>query len=124
MEIDAKEAVSLIIGQKILESLDTNTRDKILKDSIIKALQDYSCKNAIEKVVAIKASEVAAELIQSQEYYLKIKQACERGMAVFIAKLEKAMELGLAEFLMGQNNDRGYGGHAGWIERFMDKIKD
>lgn len=110
-----KEAIHATIAKQILDGLDTSARDAILQKSIREALTDWKFRGAVQDVVNDKASEVAAELVNSPEWSARIKDTISRGFDDYLESLRVAMQNTLREAMHGKGGSNTY-------DRFPAKI--
>ena len=96
-----KEAMYSSIAKTILEGVDTTARDAIIQRSIESALKDYQFKQAVEKVAAKRAEEIAEELLKGPEWTALIQEAIRRGFNNYLINLERAVSGSLIEMLHG-----------------------
>src|ERR1019366_10013020 len=101
------EAIAKTIAAQILGALSDERRAAFLEKSLTKALKDWSVTSAIEKVVAARALEVAAELAKEEDWTLRITDATRDGFEIYIQKIPKAIVSMLLEEMHGK--DQPYG---------------
>lgn len=82
-----QEAIQATIAKEILAGLNTSIRDALLQKSIAKTIGDYTFRDAVGKVVAAKAAEIATKLIASEEWEKRIEQAIRDGFDLYVANL-------------------------------------
>lgn len=102
-----KEAIHASIAKAILDGLDTEARDAILQKSISSSIGDYKFRHGVEEVVAEKAKQVVAELVESYEWENKITEAIRAGFDDYLANLRSAIPGVLALAMHGRDGD-GY----------------
>jgi dTDP-4-dehydrorhamnose reductase len=90
LRVDAeavKAAITTTIARQILEALDSGHRDAILTESIEKALTQYDFHRAVQDVVAQRAQEIARDMVQSEEWTAKIREAALRSFDAYLTKI-------------------------------------
>lgn len=107
-----REAVLQNLAAEVLKSLDTEAREAVLQASIAQALGDYTFRGAVEKAVAQRAGEVAAELVREGGYDAQIRTAVQQGLDALLLQLPRAIQLALAEALCGRSGAGSYGSAA------------
>jgi len=86
-----KTAIHATIAESILKNLDSSNRDKLLQESITKIIKDWKFSRDIEEVVTEKAKEIAARLVYTAEWQLKIEDAIVAGFDDYLISLRKAV---------------------------------
>lgn len=117
MKLDEQvaEAVRLTIAEKILASLDTSARDAILAKSITEAITTYDFRRQIEKVAADRAVQVVSELLKTEDWTIKIRQAIVGGFEDYLKNLRAALPETLKRMLHGKDGSSSYDRSAGSI---------
>ena len=63
-----RDAIHASIAEKILAGMDDSHRDALIVDAIKKSLTSYDFSREVEKVVSAKASLIAKEMVESEEW--------------------------------------------------------
>jgi hypothetical protein len=98
-------AIHATIARQILEGLGTEHRDAILQEAITRALKDWKTIHEVEKVVAVRAAEVAAQLCRTEDWTARIEAAIQEGFTEYLENLKKASEKMLVALYHGTNRD-------------------
>ena len=115
-----KEAIHSTIAEQILKSLDTEARDELVKKAMVDVLTSYRFENAVTQVIVKKAEAVAAELLETDNWKLMIRDAVERGLETYLKQLEGTTVEAVKAMFHGE--DGTYGSKAG-VLRFWPKPK-
>ena len=102
-----KEVVHATIAKQILAGLDTTHRDALLQNTLVDVIKDFRFTCAIEKVAAEKASEVAAKLIESEEWTQRVEQAIRDDFEDFLTQLRVAIPEALKQSFHGKQGNYG-----------------
>lgn len=108
---ELRQVVYSTIAKQILDGLDQSHRDAILQESIADALGDYKFRNAVNEVVADKATKVAKKLVESDDWTARIEQAIRDGFDDYLVNLRTASQTMLKDAFHGKTSSYG-GSHA------------
>lgn len=109
-----RDAIHASVAKSILATMDQEACNALLEKSIASALQSYDLRAAVQAVVAEKAVQVVSELMQSDEWDLRITEAMQAGFELYISELHRAIPQLMIESFHGKL-DGSYGTRAGQI---------
>jgi hypothetical protein len=84
-----ENAVVASIAGQILQGIGAEHRDAIMQRSIEEALKSWSVRNAVEKAVALRAAEIAADLCRTDEWGKRIEETLRAGFEAYLASVKK-----------------------------------
>jgi hypothetical protein len=116
-------AIYATIAKHILDGLNSNHRDTLLQTAIANTIKSYDFRNAIDKVAAGRAAEVAAEMMKSDEWEERIRLAIEAGFTDYLLNLQKAIPAAMQKMMHGKDGGT-YGTCAAELLRCWPKIGD
>jgi hypothetical protein len=101
-------AIHATVAREILNGLDTEARDALLQKSITDALTDYSFRKSVGDVVSAKAAQIAAELVETDEWQAAIREHIKGGFDKYLAQLDQGMLKGFKRLLHGNSSGNSY----------------
>lgn len=101
-------AIHATVAREILNGLDTDARDALLHKSIVEALTDYSFRKAVGEVVSAKAVQIAAELVETEEWQTAIRERIKCGFEKYLSQLDQGMSKGFKRLLHGNSGSNSY----------------
>ena len=101
-------AISRTIAERILKELDEEHRNELIARSIAGAIKNWNVQDAILKVVASRAAEVAAETIQKEPFASAICLAVREGIRAYTDQLKVAVTNTIIEAMHGKDSTGGY----------------
>jgi hypothetical protein len=105
---ELNDAIAQTIAKQILDGLSQEHRDQFLIASVAESLKDWKIKQAIERVVATRAEEVAWEMMKEDIWINKLKDAVVKGFANYLVLLPGAFLKTIMNAVHGNNKQSGY----------------
>jgi hypothetical protein len=102
-----QDAIYATVSKTILEGLSTEHRDALLAKSLVEVIKDYKFQNAIERVAADKAAEVAKQLMETEEWHRRVEEVIRDGFEDYLNHLRVAMQESLKKMFHGTNGTYG-----------------
>lgn len=109
------QAIHATIAKQILEALGTEHRNAILQEAITRSLRDWKTIHEVEKVVALRAAEVAAQLCRTEDWTARIEAAIQEGFTEYLENLKKASQKMLMSLYQGSEGSNSYSRAPGTI---------
>lgn len=113
------KAVALTIAQSVVANLDEAHRQEFITRAIREALDQWSIRSDVQKLVVGRAVEVAQQLLAEGAWDAQIKAAVEEGLAKYVANLPEAITKTLVEAFHGRQGERNYDTGPGLILKHL-----
>jgi len=117
---EIKSAVRDTIAAQILEGLDTETRDALLQEAIVKTIGSWEIRSEIRDVIAEKARERAAEIMATDAYAKKLARAVKQGCEDCLKTLRASTCEAVSELFVGPDYS-GHEHHRSMIGKHMQR---
>lgn len=97
-----QQTATQLIAAEIIKGLDATKRDEIMVKAMTNALSGYSLKSAVEKAVEDKATEVARQMVEEEQWSEKIRSKVAEGLSLYLQQLPRATATALREAMHGR----------------------
>lgn len=115
-----EQAIVDQLAATVLNGLDSQIRDEILRKSIASVLTSYDMRKAVEEAVCRKAAKMTQQIVEEQYWQQQIAEAVVKGIRSIVDQIPEAVAKGVLEALAGKEGDRGYDNKPGAIIKHIN----
>ena len=128
LTVNVQEVIRTHLASHILESIPTEQRDAMLVESLTRAINDYSFRQAIENAIGQKVQELALKIIERPEYQERLVAAAEDAVQDLLRDIPEALRMSLVSSIHPGSgtyaSPRSVGYCFGELERERQKEKN
>jgi len=115
---DVQEAVRAKLAAEIVERLTPDEITALLTNTLTALLEEWTFKTELRDALAKRARKIAKEILKSEEWEGKIRQAVMDGFDDYLENLSPALEDTLNDTFIGSS---GQFGHQSRLGYFLEK---
>jgi hypothetical protein len=112
-----RESIKTALCDAILKAVNGPERDAILTSAVKQWLGEWQLKRAVEELVAVRAKQLAAELLNRGDFDAEICQALEAGFKEVLTGLPAAVAKTVRDALFGVEGKDSYSTRCGLVLR-------